>query len=197
MELAIIGALALLGAYGLFRMRGEQSELEPPAPEPEPVKLERVAVIGDSLAVGLRPQLLARAELDDVQVDYSAKGGTLTGYWLDKLPDLEGVDVLVVALGTNDAAGAGTSFERSMDKILQYASLARVPVVWVEPTGEHLKSYDSVVAVLEHALAIKGISVLVDKPTSGYAKDNVHLSPDAYRQWADEIWEATKEVKQP
>jgi lysophospholipase L1-like esterase len=192
MELAIVGALLALGAYGLYRMRGDGQESEPPPPaptEPVRVRLQKVSVIGDSLAVGLGKRLLELAELDDVHVDFQAKVGSMTGFWVNNMPDLTGVDVLVVVLGTNDAAGSGKAFESSMTKILEHASLASVPVVWVEPTGVHLPSYGLVSASLGEALAEGNISAMVDKPTSGYAKDNVHLSTAAYRLWADRIWD--------
>lgn len=185
MELAILGMLLALGAFGVYRMSEEGGGA---APIPM-VKLGKVAVIGDSLAVGLKKQLVHRAELDEVPIDYQAKGGTTTKQWLSSLPNLHGVDVFVVVLGTNDAGGSAVSFRDNMDTILQHAAHASVPVVWVQPTGTHLKGYDRVMAELEAALADGDIEVIIERPTEGYGKDNIHLSPGAYLKWADRIWD--------
>lgn len=194
MELFIVGALFAAGAYGLYRLRSESAA---PGSSPHPHLPARpvrsVVAVGDSLAVGMSKRIHELASIDEVQLDYRAKVSTRVSYWAERLPDLGGVDVLLVVLGTNDAAGSAKSFEAGMSSILQHASMTRTRVVWAMPTGDGvLPSYDEVVSSLEHAAAIGGISSLVDAPAVGYAKDGVHLQPDAYRRWADRIWNAIK-----
>jgi len=113
----------------------------------------------------------------------------LTSEGAAKVPPLHGYDVLVVALGTNDAAGSGRHFEKSMQSILVEARDAGVPVVWAMPTGRHLPGYETVVSAIGEALE-RGDLHAVPAPPLGpaYASDRIHLTPAAYTQWADDIW---------
>lgn len=189
MDLAILGVLLAAGALAVYKMRQSIVNVDR---EPEPLVQSggRVAVIGDSLSVGIRSHFMTRALQNKVSVNYQAKGGTTTGEWTDKLPDLHDIDAFVVVLGTNDAAGSAKHFGDSMSAILGHAERFDVPVVWVQPTGDHFNGYPVVMEEIESALNDGSIYILVDKPTEGYGKDNVHLSPAAYKQWAERIWNA-------
>lgn len=189
-ELALIGLLLAVGAYGILRMRSQPPGVFEVIPEPEPVLRNggRLTVIGDSLGVGLSDRLKQRTEQADVALSEYVKVGVQTSYWSSRLPSLDGVSALLVVLGTNDAAGSGKDFETSMRHILDEAEKSGVPVVWVQPTGKHLPNYTKVMNELSAALEADRINTIVPSPIQGYASDQVHLTGEAYREWADRIW---------
>jgi hypothetical protein len=180
--LSAAGALAIWGVSRSSKASGPES------PKSLLTEFGRVVVIGDSLAVGMKTRFEALAAADGVLLDYNCKGGTTTGEWVTRLPDLQAGDVLVCVLGTNDAAGSGKRFHDAMYTILDYASARGVPVVWAEPTGTHLKSYDRVLGELQQAKIEEDIYEIVPAPSEGYGNDNIHLTTAAYAAWADAIW---------
>lgn len=188
MKYAILGAVTVAAVYVAAKaMRSE------PAADSERALLDEggsLAVVGDSLAVGLRPSLSDLAAKAGVPFEYRAKGGSRTEYWVDAIDSIKG-DVLLVVLGTNDAAGKASGFEEAMDMILQRARARSMAVVWAHPTGVHLPSAEKVDALLRRAHAEGLMAELVPAPELGddYAKDRIHLSPDGYRRWANEIWQ--------
>jgi lysophospholipase L1-like esterase len=190
MELAILGLLLAAGAVAMYKIRSSQVDIPDEPPPPLVVPGGRVVVIGDSIAIGLRRQFMANAIREKVSVNYQSKGGTTTSEWLDKLPDMAMADAFVVVLGTNDAAGNGKSFGDAMRRILEHGRKGGVPVVWVQPTGDHFKAYDGIMGQIQAALDERDIYLMVPRPVDGYASDNVHMGPEGYARWADRVWNA-------
>lgn len=162
---------------------------QPPSPEnPDPVVTSgtTVAIIGDSLGVGLTSPLRRLAV---------GQGAKLLGYafvsaridqWVSKLDEVPGSpDVWLVSLGTNDFGGVK---ERGALAKLAEKLAARGGVVrWLEPAPSpkipHLPSIMDMVR--ENEITI------IPPPPGGYerASDQIHPTAKGSETWAEWIWQ--------
>ena len=150
----------------------------------------RVVVVGDSLTVGsastLDP-LLAGYQLDlDAQVGRATPGAPA----IVRRLGAASADVVVVALGTNDA-GNGSRYESLARAVVAEAS-PTAHLVWVLPhrfTSEMDGVRRSVVSVLAHrprSSTVDDDALWVAHPEV-HAGDGVHLTADGYRRRAASI----------
>jgi lysophospholipase L1-like esterase len=121
---ALFAALALLAVAGTWAVAA-------PSPSSAAVASSRVLVVGDSLAVGLRPYL--GTMLEPSHVVWDARSGRTTPQGLPRLRARlreTRPQTVVLSLGTND----GTDPRRFADRIRR--ALAAIPagvcVVWVD-----------------------------------------------------------------
>lgn len=139
----------------------------------------RVLLVGDSLAVGLGASARAEGAL------VSARGGTVARQWITRgwfAAALESArpELVLVSLGTNDAAGqvdAGT-FAAQVAQLEQLARARGARVVWLFPPPMPY-SLDAIRAGLSRAEADT-----LDAPAGlARAADRVHLTPAGYAAW--------------
>jgi hypothetical protein len=148
-----------------------------------PVSSKRVALIGDSYAVGLRP------ELTKLLPTFKAAGvvGTNTAQWAshstacgscgDWLTTFK-PDVVLVALGVNDGSAPNPTNYQTIVRALHGIG-ARV--IWIEPpAGVDTPAVRDVIASL-------GVTTIPATPTP-LAGDRLH--PISYNQWAQTIAQA-------
>ena len=171
------GAIAFAGtavaALGAVVLVSRSSKTPLPAPK-------RVALIGDSYAVGLGP------ELAKLLPDFKFEGhvGTRPDQWLshaaacgqcgDWLASFK-PDVVLVSLGVNDGATPNPTTYQSIVSRLQSLG-ARV--VWLQPpAGVNTPAARAVISSL-------GVPV-VPATATPLATDGLH--PRSYSQWASEI----------
>lgn len=150
-------------------------------------KVARVALLGDSLAVGLGPEMAKLAKASGTDFRYYGKSGTTVKQWLDN-HWLDPViafapDIYIVSLGANDLgyspAPPRSPYEQLRDQLL--ATGARV--LWVEPLGTKMSGPNSVVDSL-------GVETVPPDASVPLASDGVHGSgPAAYAQWAKMVWQ--------
>ncbi len=104
-----------------------------PAPPPRQVS-GSVAMVGDSLTVGAHEELQARAALHGFTLDINARDGRRTGEGAGEVAaSAPGHDLVVIALGTNDATGPDFTSEAAtvlIDDALAAVDPA-VTVLWV------------------------------------------------------------------
>lgn len=139
----------------------------------------RVLLVGDSLAVGLGPS----ARADGAAV--SAKGGTVSRQWITRgwfaaALEASRPELVLVCLGTNDAAGqidAGT-FAAQVAQLEQLARAKGARVVWLFPPPMPY-SLEQIRAGLSRAEA----DVLEPPASLERAPDRIHLTPAAYAAW--------------
>ena len=168
---AVAAGSVLLGAGIVFFARRERT---PGAPK-------RIALIGDSYAVGLGPQL---AKLFS---DFRFEGhvGTNTAQWASSSPACANCgswiaafkpDTVLVSLGVNDATPNAADYRA----IVQWLQDLGARVVWIQPpNGVKTDSIASVRA------AIRSLGVNTVAPTySPLAADGLH--PTSYGPWARE-----------
>jgi lysophospholipase L1-like esterase len=104
-----------------------------PLPEYEPVA-GRVVVVGDSLTVGAEENLRRLAELHGFTLELSAAIGRQIQSGVEELRRLDApsAELVVVALGTNDAAQPGFDGAVAAERIDEaLAATGGAPVAWV------------------------------------------------------------------
>ena len=163
---------ALLGGIGLLIFAGRSSSSKPTP--------KRVALIGDSYAVGLGP------ELAKILPDFKFEGhvGTNTAQWANHAAACGTCgdwltaykpDVVLVSLGVNDGATPNTA---NYQRIVQGLQKIGARVVWIEPpAGVNTPTVRAVIASL-------GVPT-VPATTVPLASDGLH--PRNYGPWSQEI----------
>ena len=150
----------------------------------KPTKLGRVALIGDSYAVGLGP------ELAKLFPDFKFEGhvGTTTWQWANHNEACGACgdwltaykpDVVLVSLGVNDGNSSNTGHYQTIVNSLQKIG-ARV--VWIEPPA-------AVSTKSRYTIATLGVPV-IPGTTTQLASDGLH--PQSYAPWAQQIAEAIR-----
>ena len=185
---AIAAGGAVLGALGIAVLATRRSA--PLAP-----LIKRVALIGDSYAVGLGP------ELSKLLTNFKSEGheGTNTGQWASASPACGQCgawltsfkpDVALVSLGVNDGLAPNPANYASIVRALRSIG-ARV--VWLEPpAGVSTTKTDT--AAVRKIISSLGVPT-IPATASPIAADKLH--PQSYRQWASEIAAALGAPAQP
>ncbi|HEY1237262.1 MAG TPA: GDSL-type esterase/lipase family protein [Solirubrobacterales bacterium] len=196
--LALFGTLA-----GQPRTASAPPPTATPAPEAEGEATPKAAaasgralVVGDSLAVGTEAPLAGL--LPGWHIRTSAYTGRHTD---DGVAEILGTSklppVLVVSLGTNDDPSAVSSFESSVEAVLQAAGEGRC-VVWaniVRPpyNGVSYGGYNRALAQVAAAhpnLTVVDWAGLVHSNPGVLAPDGVHATPSGYQARAEAIAQA-------
>lgn len=146
-----------------------------------PTPPKRVALIGDSYAVGIGPELakfLPTFRYEGVQgtnssqwANHSLACGTC-GDWLTAFRP----DVVLVSLGVNDGAAPNLA---SYQAIVRSLHGIGAKVVWIEPPAAVKTAARAVIASL-------GVQT-VPAPTLPMANSLHPTTPDGYRMWARQI----------
>ena len=170
---------ALIGLILLARKGGAERSGSRP---------ESIALIGDSLAVGLRAPLAALAASHGVTFTADVRGGTNAGQWLsnwtrhvlEKHPS-----ALLISLGTNDSAVPGNSplFIERARRLVEMADDYGAAVFWLMPPPMPWSLAD-----VERGIAESG-GARIDPPEDlKRAPDKIHASGSGYTAWAEAIW---------
>lgn len=168
---AIAAGGAVIGVVGIVALsRRKQTDYR------------RVALIGDSYAVGLGP------ELQNIFQEFRYEGhiGTNTAQWAshagtcgqcgDWLTEYK-PDVVLVSLGINDSAPRQENYQAIVRAL--HGSGARV--IWIKPPiGAHASSYSAV----RKAIDALGVAT-VPAPAVPMASDGIH--PTSYSEWAKDV----------
>lgn len=152
-----------------------------------------VALVGDSLAVGLTPPL--SAEFSDLKFSAASKGGTDMRAWLvgGQAPRLDQIlsqkpAVVLVSLGTNDTAPASQpNAETIRSRLLEL--VAKVRASGAEPVWLLPGKLPWSTAALDAAVKESGVSA-IEQPAEvqAYKKyDPVHPSGEGYKVWSAAI----------
>lgn len=159
----------------------------------QPASPTRIALIGDSLAVGLAPQLKALATIDSIPFRAEGHVGTTPKQWAtqtsacgqcgDWLAEFKPTIVLV-SLGTNDigyASPPANYYQTIRDRITALGAT----VVWIDPP---MMPNDRLTAVRD---VIASLGVQVIPPANiPIGPDNIH--PTSYVGWAKLIWQTLR-----
>jgi hypothetical protein len=199
-----VGTLVLIFLALLGTVAGQPQPASTPAPPatPQPeaegeaapgaaAASGRALVVGDSLAEGTEAPL-ARL-LPDWRIETSAYTGRHAD---DGVSEILGTSklppVLVVSLGTNDDPSAVSSFEASVEAVLQAAGQGRC-VIWanvVRPpyNGVSYAGYNRVlarVATVHPNLTVLDWAAIVRSNPGLLASDGVHATPSGYQARAE------------
>lgn len=193
-ELAILAA----GAAALFiasRSRARAADRRTPA------AASRIALIGDSLAVGLGPLLGKLAQADGVVFQHEGHVGTRArqwathaaacghcGDWLDSMrPTLA-----LVSLGTNDVASSMTAEAPFYAQIRDRIRALGASVLWLAPPRIERAGLVAVRKVIDGLGVTTFHTELLTIPLG---PDGIHPTAAGYSAWADAIWRYLREQR--
>jgi hypothetical protein len=164
---AVAAGAAALGAIGIAVLISRR-ELGSEAPK----LIGRVALIGDSYAVGLGPELAKL--LPDFQHEGRVGAGTTKPLpaWLAPFEP----NIVLVSLGVNDGAAPNRA---NYQNIVRELHGIGAKVVWIEPPAAVNTAARSVIASL-------GVATV--QTTTPLAADGLH--PKSYGPWAIEVAQA-------
>ncbi len=158
---------------------------------------DRVLLIGDSLAQGLRAPLKKLAEQSGVEFASEAEQGTRVEQWGNRAllaVDREAPSVVLISLGTNDEA-VPSAEHRAMfaarAQALTAEIMARGPraVVWIIPPDMPFSRE----ATEQIAQGIEGSGAIVFDSRGleiDRGPDNIHPTIEGTAGWAATIWNA-------
>lgn len=167
----------VLGATAFVVRTRSRSHMRPPLPA-------RVALIGDSYAVGLGPEL---AKLFPGEFKFEGRVGTNTAQWASHSSKCVNCgdwistfkpDLVLIALGVNDGNAPNVSNYQTIVRGLHGLG-ARV--VWIQPPS------DVWAPNVRNAIAALGVPT-VPAPHAAMADDGLH--PQSYVPWAREVAQA-------
>lgn len=185
----LLGGLLIAGGIGLAAAATRR---------PKVTDRSRVLVFGDSLAVGLNPQLKQLANETGVEayagkgvvgsrLDQWAKDNWLDG-WLDQqLADFHPT-LILVSLGTNDedlGAGAATRQAPYLEKLLDKLAASGADVVWIGPPTLPFPR-QGVADMIRKDVPYYFESEWLDIPRG---PDDLHPTAAGYAGWAGSIWQ--------
>jgi lysophospholipase L1-like esterase len=160
------------------------------SPVPSIAASDRVLVVGDSLAVGMRPGFLELGAGERIPTAVDARGGTVTRQWLSRgwlaaALEAHRPTLVLVSLGTNDTSGQITADElaRVAGELAAACRARGARVVWLLPPPMPWKT-DAIAQGLRQA----GVTALEAPTGLQRAPDRVHMTPDGYRAWARDVW---------
>ena len=178
---AIAAGGAVFGVIGAAVLLGNSSKKKP-APAPAPTSPQRIALIGDSYAVGLGP------ELAKLLPNFQAEGhvGVGTAGWLNHTPSYASwltafrPTLTLVSLGVNDGSAPNPANYQALVQALHGIGSR---VVWIEPpAGVNTPAVRDVIASL-------GVTLVPPTPTP-LAPDGLHPAGTGYQAWAREVAQA-------
>jgi hypothetical protein len=151
-------------------------------------KLARVALLGDSLAVGLGPEIAKLAKADGVDFRYFGRSGTTSKQWVDNRWADPAVafapDVFLVSLGANDFGYSPAPPRAAYEQLRDQLRATGARVVWIEPLGTKMNGPKSVIESL-------GVDVVPPDKSVPLASDGVHAQ--RYDSWARTVYSHIKD----
>jgi len=172
-------------------------EVKPP-PEEKTVPIvpsgKKILIAGDSLAVGLSPELQRLMKINDYTAASHAVVGSTTAQWLQWIKADLAVHkpaLVVVSLGTNDAAAAPAWIENNKGNFAEFVKVVTASgakLVWIGPPEFDVKLLPRVPYVRD--LIIEAAPIFYDsrKFDLPRGEDRIHSTVNGYKAWANDVW---------
>jgi len=181
-------SLALLAAAAAVVFVGASRSKRKPAAEPP--KASGLALVGDSLAVGLVPRLRELAQAAGVPFYSDAQGGAgVLVFTPARLEPVPSGALVVVSLGGNDRQATWRADQLPAAVKGFVCALRPRSVVWLDmpfPTLPDRVGASDLWRACAEALEVGS----ADDWASERAGDGVHLTPAGYRRLAELVWSA-------
>ena len=147
----------------------------------------RVVLVGDSLAVGLGPQLAKLARQSGADFRFEGHVGSTVAQWL-ATPAWGawvagfGPTATLIQLGTNDYRNPSPNVEQYRQFAAKFPS-----AVWIMPPDEPAAPMPKVRAAIEQV----GVPVIPAATGLQYGADGIHPTPAGFAAWAASVWAQT------
>jgi hypothetical protein len=170
--------------------RLEEEEHQPKfAEEAEPLALNSISMIADSMGEGTSPHLrrILGSRIHAAE-NRNYKRGTMTSYWEDRVDDVvraEHPEKVLILLGTNDAYNNRSTEEitRSVHRIVD--ALAGTPFLWAGPPASPKIKPETLERVVRAIVSVVGEENFHDtrRLRLGFY-DGIHPQPKSFAAWA-------------
>jgi len=176
----------------------------------------RILLVGDSLAVGLSNPLSEIAQSHGTEVKADGRTGTtahdwVRGGWLAQDVASFNPDLILISLGTNDAAGDLSAFGPNVTTLIDQATSKGGKLAWIGPPyfAPTLPNFpagnvERMRQTLLDTLSPRGINLFRSDAGGAerdYARaaDKLHMTPAGYADWAKAIasWADLEGAKEP
>jgi hypothetical protein len=149
----------------------------------------KILLFGDSLAVGLKAPLAARAKASGYGFFAEGVVGSRADQWEEKINSIllrEQPSLILVSLGTNDAVASGEERLSAIRRLSQILSAYGATRVWIAPPSLPPKFDD---APVRTAILASNENV-IDARAMRFerASDGIHATPKGYEDWGGQIW---------
>jgi lysophospholipase L1-like esterase len=188
MRLSLALVLAIAVGVAAFAVLGDD--------DGAPQDTGSVTLVGDSLNVGIEPEL--GKLLPGWQIDAHDRVGRATPEGIEELRDLDRrlAPVVVISLGTNDPDGSEREFRRLVDEAIDVVGPHRC-LVWatIVRDGAARTSFNHELeeARSEHRnVRLVDWATLVARSPELLAADAVHGTPEGYERRAEETADAIR-----
>lgn len=154
----------------------------------------RVFLLGDSLAVGLKPHLTMLARESRVAFEALAKEGTRIDQWANNAALLQRLEqfrptLILVSLGTNDEYLSGNAPARQkpyLARLMSHLEATGAEVAWIGPP-QLPKPSNGIVALIRGSIRDSHYfpSANLQIPRG---PDGLHPTARGYASWAGALW---------
>lgn len=184
----VYGGLAVAAGVGLVKLIARGPRIEPGK--------TKLLLVGDSLAVGMKPHLAALAKEHRVPFEAQAVSGSRIDQWatskkLAAKLTLFRPTLAVVSLGTNDEYLKGDAVARQqphLDALLKKLRAAGAEVAWIGPPTLPKPKSNGIVPMLQSAISPSHYfhSEALAIPRG---PDKLHPTARGYAGWAGAVWQ--------
>jgi lysophospholipase L1-like esterase len=188
MRLSLALVLAIAVGVAAFAVLGDD--------DGAPQDTGSVTLVGDSLNVGIEPEL--GKQLPGWQIDAHDRVGRATPEGIEELRDLDRrlAPVVVISLGTNDPDGSEREFRRLVDEAIDVVGPHRC-LVWATIVRDGAArtgfNHELEEARSEHRnVRLVDWATLVARSPELLAADAVHGTPEGYERRAEETADAIR-----
>jgi len=155
---------------------------------------QKVLIVGDSLAVGLSGELSRLLKTAKYLPVSHAKIGSTTAQWINWIKTDLAVHkpaLVIVSLGTNDAAADPQWLEKNKDNFAKFTKIVMdsgAKLLWIGPPEFEEEMLPRVPYVRD--LIIEAAPIFYDSRLSNIprAEDKIHSTVNGYKSWAGDIW---------
>jgi len=155
--------------------------------EPSLRAVPPVALVGDSIAVGLSGPLGEQMGHRGLAFFSDAEVGTSARQWVGRIDRVlaRGPRTVIVNLGGNDAASdvLTREFAANIRSVVDKVRAAGAQAILLEPPSRPSPRF----AIVQHGLRSTGAPVLVPGSDFDRVADGVHFTAEGYREWARAI----------
>lgn len=184
----VYGGLAVAAGVGLVKLIARGPRIEPGK--------TRLLLVGDSLAVGMKPHFAALAREHRVPFEAQAISGSRIDQWAtskklaEKLATFHPT-LAVVSLGTNDEYLKGDAAKRQrphLDALLGKLQGAGAEVAWIGPPTLPKPASNGIVPLLQHTVPPTHYFHSETMPIPR-GPDKLHPTARGYAGWAGAVWQ--------
>ncbi|MCC6596905.1 MAG: hypothetical protein IT477_10395 [Rhodanobacteraceae bacterium] len=190
----LLGAVgAAVGVISLWRAVQNDKRQEVPAQR----KInpgDHVLLVGDSIGQGIEKPLAEKLGVFGAHLTSLVSQGATASTWASKVNSGDaGFDLILLSLGSNDAAGNPSAQAGALDKLLEVLRSRGAPVYWIRPPSFRREGLTNKQETWRQMLEDRGVpelELLGAQPDTSSDPQHIHLTPNGYNVMAAQVADA-------